>query len=257
MTRRKPPPQEQADEVPAWIVSFSDMITLLLAFFVLLQAFAHQRDPELFFAGQGSFRRAISGMGIPDWLYGRQPSAKRSFLRIRYPMEETPETEYREKQRNPDNEDENIRRIFQELSKIMEARCVDIDEKPINVVATPIQFTASSDELNEKSREYLKRFAMDLIQSVNPREAKICVVGFAKDVAVMDKSLILSTRRAEAVERYLLGALRNSAGGSLRWRSYSWGAGAGGSWSRAFGIVPDRSYIVLAVMKAEVPNGRE
>lgn len=37
---------------PAWLISFTDMITLLLSFFILLQAFSTTRDPELFQRGR-------------------------------------------------------------------------------------------------------------------------------------------------------------------------------------------------------------
>jgi len=64
--------QEEADqETPAWIVSFTDMITLLLAFFIMLQTLAVLQDPELFHVGRDSFKRAIAGLGIPDWLFGK------------------------------------------------------------------------------------------------------------------------------------------------------------------------------------------
>jgi chemotaxis protein MotB len=39
--------EEEPEGTPAWIVSFADLITLLLAFFVLLQSFAKEQDPEL------------------------------------------------------------------------------------------------------------------------------------------------------------------------------------------------------------------
>ena len=42
---RTRPKQDKGNSVPAWIVSFSDMVTLLLAFFVLLQSFAKVQDP--------------------------------------------------------------------------------------------------------------------------------------------------------------------------------------------------------------------
>ena len=42
-TFKKKNPDDGKPKVPGWIVSFSDMITLLLAFFVLLQSFA-KRD---------------------------------------------------------------------------------------------------------------------------------------------------------------------------------------------------------------------
>ena len=52
MRSNRKKPQEEQDKVPAWIVSFSDMITLLLAFFVLLQSIALEQDPALFHMGQ-------------------------------------------------------------------------------------------------------------------------------------------------------------------------------------------------------------
>ncbi|GAH48610.1 unnamed protein product, partial [marine sediment metagenome] len=75
-------------EVPGWIVSFSDMITLLLAFFVLLQAFAHTQDPELFYLGQGSFRRAIAGLGMPNLFLGRRQGPEFYYRKHKHSTEE-------------------------------------------------------------------------------------------------------------------------------------------------------------------------
>ena len=70
MASKRNKPAEEKQKVPAWIVSFSDMITLLLAFFVLLQSFAHMRDPELFEIGRGSFLSAGQS-GTIGWLRTR------------------------------------------------------------------------------------------------------------------------------------------------------------------------------------------
>jgi len=80
--------QEEGRSVPAWVVSFSDMVTLLLAFFVLLQSFARVQDPEMFFVGQGSFKSAIAGMGLPSWLLGRQDKPQREHPKVEHPMDQ-------------------------------------------------------------------------------------------------------------------------------------------------------------------------
>ena len=48
--------EESNDGIPAWIVSFSDMVTLLLAFFVMLQAFAKPKQPEQVKQGLAPFQ---------------------------------------------------------------------------------------------------------------------------------------------------------------------------------------------------------
>ncbi len=82
---------DTSTKVPVWIVSFSDMITLLLAFFVLLQAFAAEQDPELFNIGQGSFRRAIRGLGMPNWFLGKRQGPEFYYRKLKYSTEEDTE----------------------------------------------------------------------------------------------------------------------------------------------------------------------
>ena len=38
--------EEQGEKVPLWIISFADMITLLLSFFVMLQTMCRRRTPR-------------------------------------------------------------------------------------------------------------------------------------------------------------------------------------------------------------------
>jgi chemotaxis protein MotB len=46
MIERKEPPKEDKIKVPSYIVTFSDMITLLLTFFVLLLSMASEQVDE-------------------------------------------------------------------------------------------------------------------------------------------------------------------------------------------------------------------
>ena len=91
-------PADGGQKTPGWIVSFTDMITLLLAFFVLLQAFAKERHPELFFAG----------LGIPDLLFGKMEKAEQSHWMKKHPTE--PDEENMNRSRVLDAEDEDQRK---------------------------------------------------------------------------------------------------------------------------------------------------
>ncbi|MCD6303381.1 MAG: hypothetical protein J7M21_00280, partial [Planctomycetes bacterium] len=161
---RRGPRAEEKPGVPAWIVSFSDMVTLLLAFFVLLQSFAHVQDPELFFIGQGSFKRAIAGMGLPSWLFGREDKPKRDYINVKHPSDEGPPSDPRS--RNIDADDEKIRNIFDDLKKNMNTSSQDTVQVPIRVELTPIRFPAGAAGLDDRARTYLKQLAFDLRQTL-------------------------------------------------------------------------------------------
>ena len=75
MARQKPF-EEPADDVPAWVMTFSDVITLLMTFFILLLTFA-TNTPETFdrlqvtmFGGGGStgFVSEVEGMDRDELL---------------------------------------------------------------------------------------------------------------------------------------------------------------------------------------------
>ena len=50
--------------VPAYIVTFSDMVTLLLTFFVMLLSMSKSRNTELFQRGHDSFVNSIKNFGL-------------------------------------------------------------------------------------------------------------------------------------------------------------------------------------------------
>jgi hypothetical protein len=244
MARQRKP--DEPNSVPTWIVSFSDMVTLLLAFFVLLQTFANVRDPDLFFVGQGSFRRAIAGLGLPAWLFGREDRPKRDFVKIKHPTDEGPPEH--PKPKILDEEDEKIRKLFEDLKSEVTTIAMDLSETTVEVEATPIRFAASQAALDEPARAYLRRFAFDLRQTLDGRGVKLYVIGLAADAVGAREQWLLSARRAAAVEA-CLAELLASVGPDRSWSVYSWGGGPGGPWCRNLGIIPERSSIVLAVVR--------
>ncbi|HUS92482.1 MAG TPA: flagellar motor protein MotB [Phycisphaerae bacterium] len=240
---------DEPNSVPTWIVSFSDMITLLLAFFVLLQSFAHVQDPELFFVGQGSFKQAIAGMGLPSWMLGREEKTKRDSMQSRHPMEDSPSQEPRARTIDADNE--KIQGMFADLQKEVETTATDVSRRALRVEATPIAFAGTGAGLDDAAGAYLRQFASDLKQSVRAQAVRVYVIGLAGDVSGDASRWYESARRAGLVQRYLAERLAGGTAGDV----LSWGAGAGGPWCRDHGLILKKTSIVIAIMEEKTSDG--
>lgn len=69
--RKAPPPEENdAQEPPKYIVSYSAMMTILLAFFIMLNTIAQEREYGLKGAGLGAFTVSFVSSGLPGFLTG-------------------------------------------------------------------------------------------------------------------------------------------------------------------------------------------
>lgn len=86
--------QEEAKApIPAWLVSFGDMMTLILTFFILLVALAPTQDAVKVAKGVGSFEVALRGHGLPGLLTGDEKMAIFDKVRARFglPPEDDPD----------------------------------------------------------------------------------------------------------------------------------------------------------------------
>lgn len=63
MAKEKAPPPESSGDVPEWFMTYSDVITLLMTFFILLLTFASS-EPEQFERMQNSMFSASGGTGV-------------------------------------------------------------------------------------------------------------------------------------------------------------------------------------------------
>ncbi|MCD6365807.1 MAG: OmpA family protein [Planctomycetes bacterium] len=240
MPRRKKP-EEPKQGTAVWIVSFSDMVTLLLAFFVLLQTFAKAQDPDLFYAGQGSFQRAISGFGLTSWFKGRMANPIADYHKLKYPTSIKADRDSTDRLIDPN--DERIREMFKDISDALDVKAEDMAADTVTVIVTPIRFEPSDAELNEQAMKYIEALAGDIKQSAH-RDVNIYVAGLAADEKNKRRRWMLSARRAARVQLVLSEALASDQ--NRKWLVDSWGAGAG----EAFGVDAKGAYVVIAIAGA-------
>ncbi|MBW3019623.1 hypothetical protein KY329_05595, partial [Candidatus Woesearchaeota archaeon] len=107
--------EEGGPKVPGYIVTFSDMVTLLLTFFVMLLSLARNQDPELFAKGRNSFVQSLRYAGLGILIHqGGEPLL--GDLKIKHSIAKPEEaTEFR----TIDARVEEARRTLDELRKLI------------------------------------------------------------------------------------------------------------------------------------------
>lgn len=254
MRERGQGPREEKAKAPAYIVTFSDMVTLLLTFFVLLLTLAQVQDPELFNQGRDSFLESIRQFGLGA-LLGRQPSADLEVPKPQY-MTSDPETSA---QRAIDAYREKLRRVFEHLQKTMTTLPPQIMGRHLDFSITNVRFAPGQAGLNDAARQYLTTYCTDLQENLTADTCTLYVLGLAGDEATEKMQWMLSARRAQAVARFLTEQLGQDASGSptaealaeaSAWRILWWGAGPGGNWAGQDQPDPGQSQILIAVLKS-------
>jgi len=201
MSRDKKKAEEQPAGPPAYIMTFSDMMTLLLAFFILLQIFSTRRDPELFARGKGSFMRAIETFGLDGLLVGDPHRLRLKASRPTYRVEGPQEGE--KVDRVTDAEAERIAEMIDKLRESFKMNpIIDKSNKPL-LFATPVRFAPGKSKLSRRDRTHLDALWRDIASSASGGRFEIDIRGYAQETKHSMKRYSLATARAAAAEEYL------------------------------------------------------
>jgi flagellar motor protein MotB len=250
MKKQAPAEESGGEKAPLWIISFADMVSLLMAFFVMLQTLAQTKSGKVGYVGEGvfaatleGFRKNIAGYGMPS-VFGGSSNKAFNFDReaTYYPIEGG---DSNAAGNIADGREEKVRRIFSRVCTHAQSLSSQIRGRSPNFVVTPIEFKAGQAALDESAKRFLDKFATDLQHTVNMRELTIYVVGLAWDEKSEEEQWKVSAKRAEIVAEFLQDKLPAEVSKSV----FSWGAGAGGEWVKGEHAVSERSNVLIAVLK--------
>jgi outer membrane protein OmpA-like peptidoglycan-associated protein len=252
---KKPAQEESGEKAPLWIISFADMISLLMAIFVMLQTMATEHTNELFTSGRGKFeatigefKRTINGFGIPG-MFGNSAGSHSMGTPRKQHHFDSPQPE---PVTNPavDGEEEKMRRLFTNLSRSAKTDRPQLTGKIQDYTFMPIQFTIAGDQLDSDTTSRLTQYVTVLEQAgITDDTVVYYVVGSAPDVPSPSEQWIVSEKRAQSVADFLRGALPESLRGKIYW----WGAGAGGPWFASADSVKDQIHVLIATLAPSKP----
>lgn len=186
------PAEEKKQGPPAYMVSFGDMMTLILTFFILLVSMSKEQAPGLVAEGVGSFVVQLETHGLDGMLSGVEKKAIFSKVRQRFGLPPKPEDA------PPATFDMTSAK---ELLRTQAAEAL----KPHDELPQPnlAGFESGSATLDY----YAKKFLDQLAPTLRPAKGQVLVLeGHAADSGGLDprRDLELAHKRANAVRNYLV-----------------------------------------------------
>jgi flagellar motor protein MotB len=220
--KKGPPPEEKGEQAPLWIISFADMISLLMAFFIMLLTMANSKSGKIVADGYKfertavGFRQAIASYGIPGLLGKTEDGLDFNHQKNTYNVADG---ESNSPSRTLDAEKERIQRIFDELDKMSKTMPSPMQGRRPQFSVTPIAFEPKQAALNASAKEYLTKFITDLQGAGSISGLTIYVVGLAPDTINTKQQWLLAAQRAQTAAEFIKAALPADAKVSV----CSWG----------------------------------
>ncbi len=190
--------QEGGAKVPAYIVTFSDMVTLLLTFFVMLLSLAKVQDPELFNQSRDSFIESIEKLGLGT-LFGPHPSSQfeNEKQKFQTDSEGTPPG------RMIDPEQERLRQSIKNMSELVrDSQNNSVYRK--NILSTGILFDTGNYQLNNANKASLDAISQNLRKSTG--QVSLYLIGLPDD---NQTDIVLGSQRAQEASLYLKDSLNS------------------------------------------------
>jgi flagellar motor protein MotB len=235
-------PVESSPKAPAWIVTYSDMITLLLTFFVMLQSMADvQVEDHKFKIGQASFIKAIEDIGLSGFSAKRKPEMKMEETKTTYDIDEGKD---KPENRSIDSHTEMLRRIMLEIETKMKISPSQIDGVSKTYLPLKIRFDPKSAELSEAAKKELQLYWDQFQISTAGKEPILYVLGLASEETNPALQWNLSAKRAQAVKDYLESLKKSENKTPI----FCWGAGQGGDWIGQSGLTTKQTQIMIALI---------
>ncbi|MDP6370366.1 MAG: flagellar motor protein MotB, partial [Planctomycetota bacterium] len=187
---RKPPHQDEPKQgPPAYMVSFGDMMTLILTFFILLVSMSKERNVDRMAEGIGSFVVALRSNGFDGIMSAEEREEIFEHTRRRFMA--------------PADADKDLHAEASQL-ELISATVLD-SLRPHDEIAQPMvaSFAPASDELTAEARAYVDRIA----ETLRPRGYQVLVLeGHAgdDDHTYAGDSTWLAFARSAAVRTYLI-----------------------------------------------------
>lgn len=242
-------PSEQGPQVPVWIITFSDMVTLLLTFFVLIVSMGKIRDDTPFDQGRGflMLQSVKAGFGFREGIDFGNP-------KVKHYIEDPEVTEGR----TIDDEEEERRRIFNTLSQTMRTLSSQAPAEKAGFTIADVSFASGRTDLDEPAKKYLAQFSLDIQNNLNPETDVLYIQGLAGEQIPEQQQWILSAKRAQTVadflQKTLVSTTENQTSHSLsssrpEWRIFWWGAGPGGDWVKGERAISENLHILIAVVR--------
>lgn len=238
---RKKPTAEPKGGAPGYIVTFSDMITLLLTFFVMLLSMAEtQVEKHKFEIGISSFRRAIADMGLSGLLTDRALSSTFDHPKVYYRVDAGQDEP---QGRSIDAKTEMLRRVLMDIEQMMTISPSQITGTGKIAFPMAIRFAPGRWELGAEGYSEVKKMVEQLKTNFPDQRPALYVLALASD-ASSSQQWSVSARRAMAVAR----VVREQLTDRTDWPVYCWGAGPGGQWVGPEGLLSPDTQILITVL---------